>query len=79
MSGACCRRDDLTNATEIIITPRNTVRPHAPGLRVPSGLGSSSYVLKDARFGCFPGATVKAHRRLLLVLDSQVAWLNARH
>jgi cardiolipin synthase A/B len=34
--------DDLTDATEIVITPRNTVRPHEPGPRARSELGSST-------------------------------------
>ena len=55
--------DDLTNATEIVITPRNTVRPHEPGPRAPSELGSSSRALTDAtRMGSILGAAVKGHR-----------------
>jgi phosphatidylserine/phosphatidylglycerophosphate/cardiolipin synthase-like enzyme len=57
--------DDLTNATEIVITPRNKVRPHAPARRARSGLGSSSRALKDAaRMGSVLGAAVKGHRTL---------------
>jgi cardiolipin synthase A/B len=57
--------DDLTNATEIVITARRKVRPYEPGPRAPSGLGSSSRVLKDAaRMGSFVGAAVKGHRTL---------------
>ena len=37
--------DDL-NATEIVITPWNTVRAHEPGPRAPSELGSSSRALR---------------------------------
>jgi cardiolipin synthase A/B len=57
--------DDLTNTTEIVITPRNKVRPHEPGPRARSGLGSSSRALKDAaRMGSVLGAAVKGHRTL---------------
>src|SRR5262245_43303898 len=57
--------DDLTNATEVVITPRNTVRPHGPGPRAPSELGSSSRALRDAaRMGSVLGAAVKGHRTL---------------
>ena len=57
--------DDLTNATEIVITPRNTVRAHEPGPRAPSELGSSSRALNDAtRMGSILGAAVKGHRTL---------------
>src|SRR5262249_43988132 len=57
--------EDLSNATEVVITPRNTVRPHAPARRARSGLGSSSRALKDAaRMGSVLGAAVKGHRTL---------------
>jgi cardiolipin synthase len=57
--------EDLTNATEVVITPRNTVRPHAPARRARSGLGSSSRALKDAaRMGSVLGAAVRGHRTL---------------
>lgn len=57
--------NDLTNATEIVITPRNQVRPHEPGPQAPSELGSSSRALTDAgRMGSVLGAAVKGHRTL---------------
>jgi cardiolipin synthase A/B len=57
--------DDLTNATEIVITPRNQVRPHEPVPQAPSELGSSSRALTDAgRMGSVLGAAVKGHRTL---------------
>jgi phosphatidylserine/phosphatidylglycerophosphate/cardiolipin synthase-like enzyme len=57
--------DDLTKATEVVITPRNKVRPHAPGPRTPSELGSSSRAVRDAaRMGSILGAAVKGHRTL---------------
>src|SRR5262249_6026351 len=57
--------DDLKGATEIVITPRNKVRPHERGPRARSGLGSSSRALKDAaRMGSVLGAAVKGHRTL---------------
>jgi cardiolipin synthase A/B len=57
--------DDLTNATEIVITRRNQVRPHEPGPQAPSELGSSSRALTDAaRMGSVLGAAVKGHRTL---------------
>jgi phosphatidylserine/phosphatidylglycerophosphate/cardiolipin synthase-like enzyme len=57
--------DDLTNTTEIVITWRNRVRPHEPGPRARSGLGSSSRALKDAaRMGSVLGAAVRGHRTL---------------
>ena len=57
--------DDLANATEIVITPRNKVRPHEPGPRARSELGSSTRALKDAtRVGSVLGAAVRGHRTL---------------
>jgi cardiolipin synthase A/B len=57
--------EDLENATEIVITPRNTIRSQAPGPRAPSELGSSSRTLREAaRMGSVLGAAVKGHRTL---------------
>jgi CDP-diacylglycerol--glycerol-3-phosphate 3-phosphatidyltransferase/cardiolipin synthase len=57
--------DDLTNATEIVITPRNTVRPNEPGPQARSELGSSTRALTDAtRMGSVLGAAVRGHRTL---------------
>jgi cardiolipin synthase A/B len=57
--------DDLANATEIVITPRNKVRPHEPGPRARSELGSSTRALKDAtRMGSVLGAAVRGYRTL---------------
>jgi cardiolipin synthase len=58
-------RDDLTNATEIVITPRNTVRPHGARPRARSEFDSSTRALKDAtRMGSVLGAAVRGHRAL---------------
>jgi phosphatidylserine/phosphatidylglycerophosphate/cardiolipin synthase-like enzyme len=63
--------DDLRNATEIVITPRNRVRRSAPGPRARSELGSSSKALKGvARMGSVLGAAVKGHR----TLESGESW-----
>ena len=57
--------DDLRNATEVVITPRNKIRPDGPAPQTPSELGSSSRALRDAaRMGSVLGAAVKGHRTL---------------